>query len=60
MTFAGFGPKALPFFKSLEIAAAMRLKSMVCVRPVSERAIASPTLVDDFCDLAADALPLLT
>ena len=42
-----------------EIAAATRLKSMICLRPVPEAAIASPTLADDFCAFAADALPLL-
>ncbi len=42
-----------------EIAAATRLKSMICLRPVPEAAIASPALVDDFCVFARDALPLL-
>jgi uncharacterized protein (TIGR02453 family) len=42
-----------------EIAAATRLRSMVCLRPVPEAAIASPELADDFCDFARDALPLL-
>ena len=42
-----------------EIAAAVRLKSMVCLRPVAEAAIASPALVDAFCAFAADSLPLL-
>ena len=42
-----------------QIAAAVRLKSMVCLRPVAEAAIASPALVDAFCAFAADSLPLL-
>ena len=42
-----------------EIAAATRLKSMICQRPVAEAAIASPALAGDFCAFAADALPLL-
>jgi uncharacterized protein (TIGR02453 family) len=42
-----------------EIAAATRLKSMICQRRVAEAAIASPALAADFCAFAADALPLL-
>jgi uncharacterized protein (TIGR02453 family) len=42
-----------------EIAAAIRLKSMVCRLPVAGTAMASPALVDDFCGFAANALPLL-
>ncbi len=42
-----------------EIAAAVRLKSFVCVRPVSESAIASPALTDGFCAFVRDGLPLL-
>jgi uncharacterized protein (TIGR02453 family) len=42
-----------------EIAAAARLKSLICLRSVEEAAIASAELVDDFCAFARDALPLL-
>ena len=42
-----------------EIAAAVRLKSMVCLRPVTEEAISRPSLVDDFHAFAKDSLPLL-
>jgi uncharacterized protein (DUF2461 family) len=52
-------PRGFEAIDDPEIAAAIRLKSMVCRRPVSEAAVASPKLVDDFCAFAADALPLL-
>jgi uncharacterized protein (DUF2461 family) len=42
-----------------QIEAALRLKSMICRRSVSEATIASPALADDFCAFAADVLPLL-
>ena len=42
-----------------EIAAAMRLRNFVCLRPVSEAMIRKPALVDDFCAFASDSLPLL-
>ena len=42
-----------------EVAAAMRLRSFVCLRPVSEATIRKPALVDDFCAFASDSLPLL-
>ena len=41
-----------------EIAAATRVKSMVCLRPIAEAAIPSPALAQDFCAFARDALPL--
>jgi uncharacterized protein (TIGR02453 family) len=52
-------PRGFETVDDPEIAAATRLKSMVCLRPVAEAAIKSPTLVDDFCAFAADSLPLL-
>jgi uncharacterized protein (TIGR02453 family) len=52
-------PRGFEAIDDPELAAAMRLKSMVCLRPVGEAAIASPMLVDDFCAFAGDALPLL-
>jgi uncharacterized protein (TIGR02453 family) len=52
-------PRGFEAIDDPEIAAATRLRSMVCLRPVAEAAIGSPLLVDDFCAFAADALPLL-
>jgi uncharacterized protein (TIGR02453 family) len=52
-------PRGFEAIDDPEIAAATRLKSMICLRPVDEAAIASPALADDFCAFAADALPLL-
>ena len=52
-------PRGFEAIDDPEIAAAARLKSMVCLRPVPEAAIASPALADDICAFAADALPLL-
>ena len=48
-----------PYPDDPDIASAIRLKSMVCLRPVAETAVASPALANDFCAFAADALPLL-
>ena len=52
-------PRGFEAIDDPEIAAATRLKSMICLRPVGEAAIAFPVLADDFCAFAADALPLL-
>ncbi len=52
-------PRGFEAIQDPEIASAIRLKSMVCLRPLAEAAIASPALADDFCAFAADALPLL-
>jgi len=52
-------PRGFEQIEDSKIAAAVRLKSLVCMRPVSEAAIASPKLIDDFCAFARDALPLL-
>ena len=52
-------PRGFEAIDDPEIAAATRLKSMICQRPVAEAAIASPALAGDFCAFAADALPLL-
>jgi uncharacterized protein (DUF2461 family) len=52
-------PRGFEAIDDPEIAAAMRLKSLVCLRPIPETAIASAALVDDFCAFTADALPLL-
>jgi uncharacterized protein (TIGR02453 family) len=53
-------PRGFEAIDDPDIAAAIRLKSMVCLRPVTETAVASPALANDFCAFAADALPLLT
>jgi uncharacterized protein (TIGR02453 family) len=52
-------PRGFEAIDDPEIAAATRLKSMICLRPVGEAAIALPALADDFCAFAGDALPLL-
>jgi uncharacterized protein (TIGR02453 family) len=52
-------PRGFEAIDDPEIAAAARLKSLFCLRPVPETAIASSALVDDFCAFARDALPLL-
>jgi uncharacterized protein (TIGR02453 family) len=52
-------PRGFEAIDDPEIAAATRLKSMICLRPVAETAIASPALADDFCAFTVDALPLL-
>jgi uncharacterized protein (TIGR02453 family) len=52
-------PRGFEAIQDPEIAAATRLKSMICSRPIDEAAIASPAVADEFCAFAADALPLL-
>ena len=52
-------PRGFEAIDDPEIAAATRLKSLICLRPVGEAAIASPGLAADFCAFARDALPLL-
>ncbi len=52
-------PRGFEAIGDPEIASAVRLKSMVCVRPAAEALIASPALAEDFCVFASDALPLL-
>ena len=52
-------PRGFEAIDDPEIAAAVRLKSLICLRPVAEPAIASPSLVDDFAAFARDSLPLL-
>jgi uncharacterized protein (TIGR02453 family) len=52
-------PRGFEAIEDPEIAAATRLKSLICLRAVFEAAIASPALADDFCAFAADAMPLL-
>ena len=52
-------PRGLEDVSDPEIAAAMRRKTFICLRPVPESAIVKPALVDDFCAFASDSLPLL-
>lgn len=52
-------PRGLDGIDDPEIALAARLKSFVCVRPVSEARISEPALVDEFCTFASESLPLL-
>ena len=52
-------PRGFEAVDDAEIAAAIRLRSLICLRPVTARAIASPALAEDFCAFARDALPLL-
>jgi uncharacterized protein (TIGR02453 family) len=52
-------PRGFEAIDDPEIAAAIRLKSLICLRPVTARAIKSPALADKFCAFARDALPLL-
>ena len=52
-------PRGFEAIDDPEIAAAIRLKSLICLRPVTTSAIASPALADEFCAFARDALPLL-
>ncbi len=52
-------PRGFETFDDPEIAAAIRLKSMVCERKVPGARVAKPTLVGDFYNFASDSLPLL-
>jgi len=52
-------PRGFEAIDDKEIADAIRLKSLICLRPVTARAIASPALAEDFCAFAHDSLPLL-
>jgi uncharacterized protein (TIGR02453 family) len=53
-------PRGFEAVDDAEIAAAIRLKNLICLRPVAAAAIKSPALADDFCAFARNALPLLT
>jgi len=52
-------PRGFEAVDDPEIAAAIRLRNLICLRPVAARAITSPKLAEDFCAFASDALPLL-
>jgi uncharacterized protein (TIGR02453 family) len=53
-------PRGLEGIEDPEIVAAARLRSFICSRPLAETQIGGPTLIDDFCVFARDALPLLS
>jgi uncharacterized protein (TIGR02453 family) len=53
-------PRGFEAIDDAEIAAAIRLKSLISLRPIAARALKSPALAGDFCAFARDALPLLT
>jgi uncharacterized protein (TIGR02453 family) len=53
-------PRGFEEIDDPEVAAAIRLKSLICLRPVAETAIAAPALAEDFYAFGRDALPLLT
>ena len=53
-------PRGLEDIDDPEIAAAARLRSFICVRPLAEAQIGGPALVTDFCGFAREALPLLS
>ncbi len=52
-------PRGFESVDDPEILAAARQRHFICMRPVSEKAIGEPALVDAFCGFAKDALPLL-
>jgi uncharacterized protein (TIGR02453 family) len=52
-------PRGFEAIDDPEIAVAIRLKNFICLRPVAEKAIASPALAGDFTAFARDSLPLL-
>ena len=52
-------PRGFEDVEDEALAAGLRLKSIVVVRPLAEKRIASPALLDDLVTFARDALPLL-
>jgi uncharacterized protein (TIGR02453 family) len=52
-------PRGFETVSDPEIAAALRNKSFICSRPISEIRLAAPALVDDLAAFARDATPLL-
>jgi uncharacterized protein (TIGR02453 family) len=52
-------PRGFESVEDGEIAAGLRLKSIVVMRPVAATRLAEPALVDDLSAFARDALPLL-
>jgi uncharacterized protein (TIGR02453 family) len=52
-------PRGFEDVENLEVAAAIRLKHFICLRPVPEARLRERALVDDFITFAAESLPLL-
>jgi uncharacterized protein (DUF2461 family) len=52
-------PRGLEDVEDPEVAAAIRLKHFIYLRPVPEVRLRERALVDDFVAFAADSLPLL-
>jgi uncharacterized protein (TIGR02453 family) len=52
-------PRGFEGIADPRIAAALRNKSFVCLRPIADARLASPGLVDDLLAFADDAMPLL-
>jgi uncharacterized protein (TIGR02453 family) len=52
-------PRGLEAIEDPQIAAAVRLRSFICLRPLTEGRIGKAALADDFAGFAKDALPLL-
>jgi uncharacterized protein (TIGR02453 family) len=52
-------PRGLETIDDPQIALAARLRSFICLRPVTEAQIATVALTEDFVTFARDALPLL-
>jgi len=52
-------PRGFEIVEDQEIAATLRLKSIICRRPISIERVAAPALIGDLQVFAKDALPLL-
>ena len=52
-------PRGFEEVQDAEIVAATRQKHFICLRPVLEKRICEPALVEEFCAFASDSLPLL-
>ena len=52
-------PRGYEGTEDAELAAGLKLKSIVCLRPIAEARIATPQLIPDLVAFAKDALPLL-
>jgi uncharacterized protein (TIGR02453 family) len=52
-------PRGYEGIEDAELAAGLKLKSIVCLRPIPEARLATPQLIPDLVAFAKDALPLL-
>jgi len=52
-------PRGYEAIEDEQLAAGLKLKSIVCVRPIAEARLAKSALIDDLVAFAEDALPLL-